>query len=178
MKFEIVKFTSLYPKMMRTALMLLLIVSGFSCTNHIEKDQTKSNADELHVFFSSLIGTWVMDEHPVIEKWETDGSLFRSTVYTVRGSDTVISEEIRITEKEGQYFFEARVRGQNQNKPVLFRLTRLKGNKIIFENPGHDFPQQIIYETEGRENLTATIQGRENSKLKSIKFKYSKIRRV
>lgn len=156
---------------MRTFLFLNLILVFTACSNRAD-----SGRDTMQAFFSGIIGEWLMDDHPVIEKWEKDGDLYRSTVFTISGNDTVISEQVKIIEIKDEIYYEATVRGQNQGKPVLFKLITSTAEKLIFENKTHDFPQQIIYKLDGKDKLLATIQGNENGKLKVFKFKYSKIK--
>lgn len=42
-----------------------------------------------------------------------------------------------------------------------FKMIEMAANKVVFENPEHDFPQRIIYEREG-DTLTARIEGTQN----------------
>jgi hypothetical protein len=164
--------------MMRNALIFIFLIwiTGYGCMNYSEKDKVTGDMEKIQVFFSNLPGKWVMEDQPLIEEWERDGSLFRSTVYTIRYQDTIVSETVRIIEKDGSIFYEANVRGQNQDQPVLFKLSQVTDNKVVFVNPVHDFPQQITYEKNGQDKVLATIQGNDEGKIKSFEFKFSKLK--
>lgn len=43
--------------------------------------------------------------------------------------------------------------------PVPFRLVRLAGDTVVFENLAHDFPQRIVYRRVAADTLVARIEG-------------------
>jgi len=44
--------------------------------------------------------------------------------------------------------------------------------KVVFENPGHDFPQRISYSLRGAEQLEAAIEGEMGGEKKTIRFPF------
>ena len=48
--------------------------------------------------------------------------------------------------------------------------------KAVFSNPGHDFPQRIIYWVDGDEALHARIEGEVNEKSKSREWVWKRIK--
>jgi hypothetical protein len=156
-----------------TPAFIVIVVMG--CFRYPENPKPEQLQNDVNTFFTSLLGTWKMDEHPVIEQWEDAGDLFTGKVYNIIGVDTALTEEIRIIRSDTGIFYEAKVMDQNQGKPVYFKLTAEEKSKIMFENPKHDFPQQILYEISGNDHLEATIQGRNKSEMKTVRFRYSRI---
>lgn len=65
------------------------------------------------------------------------------------------TEQLRIFEDEGEIWYEASPSGQATTR---FRLTSANGNRVVFENPEHDFPQVIEYARDG-DALRAVIRG-------------------
>ncbi len=157
--------------MLKQPLYLLLLLFLVACSQEIK---TKQNP--LHDFFAKMPGKWMLENGSTVEKWEKDGNLYKSTVYKIVRKDSIVTERIRIREIEGEIYYEATVRGQNQEKPTLFKLIEATGEKVTFENKNHDFPQKIIYQFTGEDKLTASIQGMLNGKPQKIEFKYSKIK--
>jgi hypothetical protein len=150
---------------------LLSIFIFLTACQSVEKKDGKI----FHEFFGNMPGKWMMKDPTIIEKWEKDGSFYKSTVYKLHGKDSFVTEQIRVREIEGDIYYEATVRGQNHDKPVLFRLTECTKDKVVFENNAHDFPQKITYQFTGQDNLTATIQGMMNGKQQKIDFNYSRM---
>lgn len=130
------------------------------------------------LFFDQIIGEWQLQNQPVIEKWEFKDGLYQSQVMMIRNSDTTITEKIRIIEKDGEYFYEATVMDHNNNSPVLFRIAESNENKVVFENPDHDFPNRITYVLINDKTINATIGGIRDGKNMEIEFNYSKINTV
>ena len=57
--------------------------------------------------------------------------------------------------------------------PTAFRLVEVSGQRAVFENPGHDFPQRIIYRREG-DTLHARIEGNQNGELRYSEWQWKK----
>jgi hypothetical protein len=158
-------------KVLKQPVYLLLLMLMLACSHEIK---TKQNP--LHDFFAKMPGKWMLENGSTVEKWEKDGNLYKSTVYKVLRKDSIVSERIRIREIDGKIYYEATVRGQNQEKPTLFKLIETSSEKVVFENKNHDFPQKIVYQYTGEDKLTATILGMMNGKPQKIEFKYAKIK--
>ena len=127
-------------------------------------------------FFERLPGKWQLENSTTIEKWEKDGELFKATVYKPIGKEALVSERIRLIERDGEIFYEATVRGQNKEKPVPFKLTESTKDRVVFKNELHDFPQAIAYQLISQDQMVATIEGRLNGKLEKYEFNYSRIK--
>jgi hypothetical protein len=58
--------------------------------------------------------------------------------------------------------------------PVPFKLVSSENNRLVFENPGHDFPQRIIYTLHAADSLTATTAGLVDGADRSIDFHFKR----
>ena len=96
--------------------------------------------------------------------------------YMLRGKDTSVFENIKILQEGGKLFYIPTVRNQNKGLPVRFTLTKSQGNELVFENPGHDFPQVITYKQMGKDSLLATISGKKKGKERMESFPMRRVR--
>lgn len=60
-------------------------------------------------------------------------------------------------------------------KETWFKLVKLENKRAVFENPGHDFPQRIIYQLRADGSLLARIQGLRNGELRSVDFPMQRV---
>jgi predicted enzyme related to lactoylglutathione lyase len=144
---------------------LLLIIS---CEKQ-KDDRSKVVRD----FFKGLTGVWQVEDHNSFEVWEMGpDSTFSALAYALDNGDTLSSEKIRIIQKEGKWYYEATVQGQNDNKPVLFQLTEFNDSVLDFRNETHDFPQAVKYQIINDKRMRATISGKINDESKTYVFNY------
>ncbi len=94
-----------------------------------------------------LEGNWTeADGGNFCESWTLDNdNVLRGFGFSVEGSDTLMSEQLKIYTRGSQLYYQALVAGQNGEKPVDFRLSSPNADSLVFENPGHDFPKFIVY---------------------------------
>ena len=52
-------------------------------------------------------------------------------------------------------------------------LKQAGATRVVFENPGHDFPQRVIYERQG-DVLNARIEGRMGEREQAMAWSYHK----
>lgn len=119
-----------------------------------------SNPSSDNLLFNKLEGTWKIDNENEFEKWSMnpDGS-FNSLMYSVKGTDTVYAENVKIYQNGRNWVFETFVKDQNDSKSVKFESTQLSNTEVTFENPSHDFPKRIHYTLESSAVLKAYITG-------------------
>ena len=108
-----------------------------------------------------LEGTWSRLNNKTgqsgFERWTKSSSIeLRGVGVTLKGTDTLFVEKLRILERDGDLYYVADV-PENQ-KPVHFKLTNITSTEFVCENPAHDFPKKITYRRD-KEKLTATISG-------------------
>ena len=94
---------------------------------------------------------------------------------TLVGDRTVSFEYLRIEWRSDGVYYVAQPQGR---PPVDFRLGRLSGSEVVFENPGHsDHLQHIIYRRESEDAIVARIEGANNGKSFAEDFHYSRMMR-
>ena len=65
--------------------------------------------------------------------------------------------------------------GSPEGRPATpFRLIELKGKRVVFENPEHDFPQRIIYWLDNDGSLRAKIEGTQGGKSSSMEWTWKR----
>ena len=157
-------------KKISTWLIVLSLLSA-SCDTESRKPE-KAGLNKLDWFIGSWTG--VTSESIFTEKWEkVNDTLFTCQSYFIKGSDTLSSETISLQQHDTSVFYVPLVEGQNDNKPIFFKLTYSDGTNAVFENPEHDFPQKIVYQLKENDSLIATISGNNNGKIRSIRFPMS-----
>lgn len=111
-----------------------------------------------------LIGCWQLEESSTFELWELKQKIFHGRVIKIENNDTLTVERLRIYIEQKDIIYEATVAKQNNGKSVKFKLTNYDEKNFTFENPKHDFPQEITYTFINRNKLKATA-GTDNKKL-------------
>lgn len=127
-----------------------------------------------------LAGKWqqTIKEGTLFENWTlatTDSMAGVSGL--IHGKDTLVSERMTLTVKDGAIIYSPTVSGQNNNQPVPFKLTRSTADSFIFENPTHDFPSMITYVRINTDSLIATISGNPGGKPMSESFYMGRVSR-
>lgn len=126
-----------------------------------------------------LGGTWkaASDGREMYEVWKkVNDTVYAGTSYTVEGKDTIVQETIELRHEGHEIYYIPTVNGQNNNKPILFKLTDLDYHTATFENPGHDFPQVIRYKLISPDSLVASISGKMKGKDDTEYFPMKKVK--
>ena len=142
---------------------LLLITFFFSC----QKSEKKTSFHKLENM-NWLIGQWEykIEDNNLSEIWEKkNDSTFVGQSYFIKENDTLHSEHIKLIQKGKDLFYIPTVKGQNKDKPVVFKLTKSTENEFTFENLTHDYPNKIVYKMVTVTSLLATISGKQQGKL-------------
>lgn len=143
---------------------------------------TQILADEAPAIFRELRdldGTWFMptDRGDRLESW----SIQDDSTYTGRGmrikpenGDTVTLETMRLELRDTSITYYTIVRGQNQNKPIPFRLTTADYEGYVFENPAHDDPQKIRYRLLGKREMQVFTEGKRSGRPVTQEFVFER----
>lgn len=141
---------------------LLLLLVTFLSINSCQKDYSTKEVDW-------LIGTWEnkTEEGTFTETWyktknETKEGLkydrLEAKSTFIKNGDTLFQEEV-ILFKIDKWIYSVMVSKQNEEKATLFTATSVKKNKLVFENPEHDFPKKITYKLVNQDSLYSEISG-------------------
>ena len=157
---------------MKNVVILAVVVVFISCQNKSEK-----KFDELEKM-SWLVGEWEnkMPEGVLTETWsKSNDSTFIGKTLFINEKDTLHSEDIVLTQKGETLLYIPTVKGQNDDKPIEFKMMESKiENEFAFENPKHDYPQKIVYKKVNETNLVATISGKQQGKSSSESYPMKK----
>lgn len=148
-----------------TLILFLLAIVSCKNTETTEKDKIKSA--------SWLLGKWDAKtaDGTLSENWKkVNDSTFQGESFFIKDKDTLHSESILLQQKGDELFYNATVKGQNDNKAVPFKLMTGNEKQLAFENPKHDYPQKITYDLINKDSLTASISGIQLGKPSSEKF--------
>ena len=125
-----------------------------------------------------LEGAWVFStgNSEIVEKWrKLNDSLYYGESYEITGTDTILTEKIVIERTDSGVYYAPVAYGQNQDKPVPFRLDEVSGFKFIFINPEHDFPNRIVYDLDIEGELNASVSGYSAGQVRTIGFPYKRM---
>jgi hypothetical protein len=148
-----------------TVLLLLGVALQFSASAQ------KTNFKQ----FTFMLGSWEMKtpKGKITESWVQDKNGFRGKSYShnLKG-DSTLTETIIIRNIEGNFYFCVTGLEKNNTGTTNFKMVSSANNTFIFENKLHDFPQRIIYQDKGKDNLLAWIEGTVNGKKMKSEFPY------
>ena len=150
-------------------LLLLLAIVFFAGTGNA---QTKATLDDL----AWLSGCWEGRQGAAVleEIWSKPGGMSMLGLgRTVKDARTVSFEFMQFRAENGTLVFLPQPQGGAQ---VRFPLKEITGNKLTFENLGHDFPQRVMYERKGKGLLLAAIEGTLKGKLEREEFQLRKVK--
>ncbi len=108
----------------------------------------------------------------VVENWIAGETILVGTNVT-RGKTRESFEFLRVgaNGKDGLAYF-----SMPDGAPVTaFNMVLHEGQRAVFENKGHDFPQRILYRREG-DVLHARIEGDVNGKVEGVEWTFSAAR--
>jgi hypothetical protein len=128
-----------------------LFYLAFSC-------QEKPNVPEMNKA-SELLGRWENSTSDGLfsEIWHKENdSLMVAESYFAIENDTVFAEILRLEAHKNQLTLIVAMPNQ---EPVSFIMTSSENQKLVFENPNHDFPKKITYEIIHQDSLYAEISG-------------------
>ena len=106
-----------------------------------------------------MIGCWAGERggEKFHERWTGgDDSTLLGVAHTTKAGKLAAFEFLRVVVKEGRAVYVAQPNGA---PPTEFAATASTTNRVVFENPAHDFPKRVTYERSGADRLTASIDG-------------------
>lgn len=155
--------------MRQVFLFLSICLLLFSCTNKSKNEKIKAS--------QWLLGQWknTSEEGIIAENWsQPNDSTLIATSFYIKEEDTLHFENIILKEKEGELVYETTIKGQNNDKPILFPVISETENELIFENLQNDYPQKIKYQRNSKSGITISISGTQAKKIVSEQFKMTK----
>ena len=110
-------------------------------------------------------GEWIIEEQWMAPRGDALVGMSRTSL-----RDSLRNYELVVIRADTSGIrFEAHPSGQAS---AVFHSVEQRPDRIVFENPGHDFPQRIGYEADGPDRLTGWIEGLEKGEHRRIEFPY------
>ncbi len=88
----------------------------------------------------------------------------------VANDTTQFVEFVQINERDGRIVYDVSPSGQTRTE---FALIEQGAQRVVFEKPDHDYPQRIMYESEG-DVLTARIEGNVDGEFRSSEWRWQR----
>jgi hypothetical protein len=107
-------------------------------------------------------GVWKMKTTKgfICESWKKTGANeLTGSSYRITGKDTSVTERVQLIKKGNEIFYNPTVTGENNGKPIPFKLTWASKSTYLFTNPEHDYPQVVAYQFVSKDSLNAWIDG-------------------
>ena len=152
---------------LKILLSLIIVIIITSCNNKYSKIE-KANW---------FIGDWenVSDEGSFREIWtKKNDSIYSGLSIVVIEQDTVFYENVSLEQQNDSVFYNVSVKGQNKEQAVSFYLTSSDNDKLVFENPNHDYPSKITYSKVSKDSIVAEIFGLKDGKKITESFPMSR----
>lgn len=146
---------------------LFIITILFGCNSEISDSESVN--EDLNISIEDvnwLIGSWQDSVRPgQWEVWTKNEHGLYGRGMAIKSNDTVIFEELSLIEDNGNLVYIASVK--SNDRPVRFEMTESSSNSAQFENPHHDFPKIIHYQTfrEGEKQVLHATVGSGNKKI-------------
>lgn len=153
--------------MKKYILIILTAISIVSCHKKSSSEKEKIKAA------TWLLGKWESKtpEGSLKENWtQENDSTFVATSYFINDKDTVHFETIQLQQKGEFLSYSTTIKGQNNDKAVIFPLASSTEKQLVFENAKNDYPQKITYTLITKDSLIASISGVQLGKPSSEKF--------
>ena len=106
------------------------------------------------------------------EVWLAPAQGLMTGMSRTTGGKRPFFEFVRIEQRADALYYIAQPGGR---EPIEFRATKADADSIEFENTAHDFPQRIIYERRGEDELAARIEGSQNGKPREERWNYRRV---
>lgn len=148
----------------------VLLALSFAAQRASQAQQPQRKLESLNW----LAGCWQMtgSRTQIVEQWmQPAGGMMLGINRTVRDGRAVEYEFLRISEENGALVYTSIPSGQEKTS---FTLSGGSEGEFIFENKEHDYPQRIIYKSQGGA-LLASIDGLMKGKFKKIDFPMQRV---
>lgn len=111
----------------------------------------------------------------MIERWQKYGDSLTAISHRYKANgDSVLTETIVLKQKNDIWYFCVTGYEKGNIGKTDFKLVASANSTFIFENKQHDFPQQIVYQNKGENELLAWIEGEIGGKKRKIEFPYKR----
>jgi len=162
--------------------LLALSLAIVSCKESSEENNKTSDSKATEASFQDaewLIGNWgnTLPDGSFIEKWTKENdTVYKAESYFIANNDTLFAEYVTLGKVNDTITYTVTVPDQNNEQPVGFKLTSMSANKMVFENPQHDYPNKIEYTKVTADSIIAVIYGLKKGKQASETFAMARLK--
>ncbi|MCC6244872.1 MAG: hypothetical protein IT353_18640 [Gemmatimonadaceae bacterium] len=156
----------------RSGILALILVVADATTMQAQSSRT---GDELGRA-AWLGGCWEMSAGARVtsEQWMMPrGGMMVGMSRTVVRDTARTFEHLRIQWRDGRAAYVAQPAGQSE---TTFAATVLSDSLLVFNNPAHDFPQQISYRRVTADSIVARIEGPQGGQVRGINYPMRRVR--
>lgn len=128
--------------------------------------------------FNFLVGKWEMKTKSgkIVERWKKHKDSLTSTSHKFNATgDSILTEAVVLKKIKGEWHFCVTGYEKGNEGRTDFKLVASANETFIFENKSHDFPQQIVYQNKGNDQLLAWIEGEIGGKKRKMEFPYQRV---
>ena len=130
--------------------------------------------------FDWLKGSWTMKmkRGTIMESWHpyNDSMMLGESIMVSLTGQSNVLENLKLSYQSGTYYYISKVKGQNNEQEVKFRITSHSENGFVAENPEHDFPKRITYQLVNKDSIHAFIDGGPSMPDKKSDFYFSRMK--
>jgi hypothetical protein len=153
-----------------SVVLVVVVVVVVALARPFSEDAPSRGLDQL----AWMVGAWAAEHDGgmrVEEHWiDARGGNMMGLGRTTRGDRMMFYEFLRIEQTpDGTITYHAAPKGRSPATP--FKMIEMSSDKVVFENPQHDFPVRITYWREGADGIGARIEGKDGKNPQSWVFK-------
>lgn len=156
--------------MKKIILPLIIIVLSITSCNE-SKEVTKIVGRDW------LLGKWEnkSPDGNLLESWtKVNDSVFIGESYFIKAKDSLHSEKMQLKQMGENLIYISTIKGQNNNKPIIFKQNTAEEKILVFENPKNEYPKKIVYKPFAKDHLLIEISGMEQEKPSSARYSMKK----
>lgn len=161
------------------SLLTILLLSIISCNKYDANGNIIKDYEELEKA-NWMLGEWEKTDSlgTLREIWERlDDSTFVGLSYYIQNKkDTLHNEQVELMQNGEHLIYSATIKGENNNSPIPFQMTKDEDSLLVFENPKHEYPQKIQYKLMKNGSLVATVSGKQNGKNSAENYPMNKVK--
>lgn len=149
---------------------VIALILGLSLAKGTGAEEAKPTLADL----AWISGCWQIETEKVRseECWmEPAGTLILGLHRDVRSNGKTFFEYLRIEQTDSAIVYFATPRGK---ETTGFPLKETSKNKVVFENPDHDFPQRVIYHLRDDGTMVASIEGLQDGQMRTEEWVWRK----
>ncbi len=166
-------------KKINLSIFAILLLSIVSCNKYDANGNVIKSYEELEKA-NWMLGEWEKTDSlgTLREIWERldDSTYIGLSYYIQNKKDTLHNEQVELMQNGEHLIYSATIKGENNDSPIPFQMTKDEDSLLVFENPKHEYPQKIQYKLKKNGSLVATVSGKQNGKNSAENYPMNKVK--